>query len=1034
MPLRILLFLLSAILAVSAATAQQTEIYRDSDRLYFESKEWMEHDQFEASREGFSTYLSQHKQPQSEYYVNATYYQAFVAIQLFHKDAEFLMEDFIRTYPESVWVQKAILDLGRYNFNRRDYDDALYWLKQVSLRDLTAEEQLEVKFKIGLSAFELEQYDVAKKSFFELKDANSDYKAPANYYYGHIAYAEGNYQTALTSFQIAGQDENFSGVVPYYISQIYHYQERYDELIAYAQPLLDTADAVRGDEIAQILGNAYYQKGQFAESLPYLKRYIDRNPNAAAGEQYQLAYAYYRSREYKLSLDYFNKAAQSTNDTLVQVATYQMADAYLKLGEKNYAQNAFKVASQSTIDREITEDALFNYAKLAYELSYDPFHEAIKAFENYLKVYPNTTRKNESYLFLLDVYLATKNYDAALDALDKLSNLDAINKGRYQSAAFNSGAEAFGKGDLEKALRLFERSKKYNIDPKTTALTAYWTGEVQYAKGDYDTAAQSYRQFASNSSAFQTPYFNTVQYNIGYCTFKASNYSESLAAFRNYVGAANTDPKRKSDAYLRIGDLNLVVKNYDQAVEAYGKAITANSGNSDYAIFQMAQAQGYQKNYGAKIKSLNELFAKYPQTTLAAKAYYELGDSYFSNNQIDLALNPFNKVIDEYGESPYRKKALLKRGLIQYRKNQYQEAIASFKTVVKDYGVDSESNEAVVTLASIYSELGKVDEYSAWAASIPGFSVSNLALDSLTYQSAENALANSDCEKALPLFSTYLQKYNTGAFAVNANYYVGECAYRRNDYPLALTAFEKVTEAPVGQFTEAALLGAATIRFRNKEYAKAKSHYERLIAVASFATNIAEGQIGLMRCAYETGNYTTAMNSAKEVLGSQNIPEGITLEAMLIEAKITMHNGDLAKARQLFTALSAKKGTKEGAESKYRIAEIDFKENKLDAAEDGIFELLQQFTSYDYWKIKGFLLLSDVYVAREDYFQARATLQTVRDNVKDQDLLNEARNRLLKIDQLENPATAPKSSVLPSDTLDYENDYRKLIDQPTDNK
>ena len=49
-----------------------------------------------------------------------------------------------------------------------------------------------------------------------------------------------------------------------------------------------------------------------------------------------------------------------------------MADAYLRLNEKDYARNAFQEASKLDFDEEIKRNSLFNYAKLAFELSYNP--------------------------------------------------------------------------------------------------------------------------------------------------------------------------------------------------------------------------------------------------------------------------------------------------------------------------------------------------------------------------------------------------------------------------------------------------------------------------------------------------------------------------------------------------------------------------------------------------------------------------------------------------------------------------------------
>jgi TolA-binding protein len=71
------------------------------------------------------------------------------------------------------------------------------------------------------------------------------------------------------------------------------------------------------------------------------------------------------------------------------------------MGKKNYARNAFKKAYDLGNDPTVTEDALFNYAKLAYELSFDPYNEAIIALRDYMAKYPRsrvmTKRRNSCW-------------------------------------------------------------------------------------------------------------------------------------------------------------------------------------------------------------------------------------------------------------------------------------------------------------------------------------------------------------------------------------------------------------------------------------------------------------------------------------------------------------------------------------------------------------------------------------------------------------------------------------------------------------
>ncbi len=1014
------LLLLATIGVYTGASAQQTESFRSEYRPYHDAVELMGHAQYEAARKGFESFLDQQTNQRGELYVNAAYYRALCTIKLFHRDGERLMSTFALDFPESVWVNPAILELGRYNFNRRDFKDSYYYFNTLDPHDLDADVRDEVKFKLGFSAFELGKIQEARGHFYDLKSKQGEYYGATNYYYGHIAYTEGNYQTALESFEKAATDEKFAPVVPYYIVHIYHYQQKYDELISYAQPMLDSASTGKKQEIARLLGNAHYQKQDYAQAQPYLELYMTSPGATTQEDNYQVAYTYYRNKEYKTSIDYFAKAARDDNK-LGQVATYQMADAYVQMSERKYAQNAFRTASQMDYDPEVTEDALFNYAKLAYELSYDPFHEAIQAFERYLSTYPNSSRKDEAYAFLLKVHLSTKNYKAAIGAIEKMKAPSPVDKANFQLSAYNYAVQEMRKGNNEEAFTYFKMAKKYREDAGIVALADYWAGDLKYRKGEYPEAINSYNTFLANSAAVGTDYFNTANYNIGYCHFKTGDYGASLTAFRKYTSAQKENPKRRNDALLRIGDLHLVNKQYDLAIKSYQEALAMNVLNGDYALYNIGMAYGYQEQFDKKIAALNDMMKRFPETSLTPVGRYELGDSYFLQNNLSDALSSLNIVINDYGQSPYRKKALLKRGLVEYRMNKYDDAIASYKKVVSEYGVDSESKEAIAVLRSIYLDLGKIDEYTAWLNKVPNYSISPTEIDSLTYQAAQNLIADGNCTEAVNAFDKYLIKFPAGLFATNANYYQADCAYRQNNFDLAIKGFEYVATQPIGKFTESALYGAAAIRFSRKEYSEALVHYEKLEQVATFASNKLEAQIGRMRCHYQLKAFSPALDAANQVIHAEGATEAFITEARLTRGNIRLDQKNYVEARTDFKWLSENSKVAAGAEAKYRLGQISLAENKLEEAENHVFELVKNFNSYEYWKIEGFMLLAEVYIARKDYFQARATLQSVADNVEDQNIVNRAKARLKFIENAEADANKPAAPIISSDDEEYKN-------------
>ena len=64
-------------------------------------------------------------------------------------------------------------------------------------------------------------------------------------------------------------------------------------------------------------------------------------------------------------------------------------------------------------------------------------------------------------------------------------------------------------------------------------------------------------------------------------------------------------------------------------------------------------------------------------------------------------------------------------------------------------------------------------------------------------------------------------------------------------------------------------------------------------------------------------------------------------------------------------------------------------------------KLNDDFASHEFWVVKGFILLSDVYRDEKDYFQARATLQSVIDNTEIAELSAIAKSKLEEINALD---------------------------------
>lgn len=933
---------------------------------------------------------------------DAQFRAAICALELFNPDAEYLLQRFITLNPENKNVNEAYFQMAHFQYTNKKYNKAIEWFEKIDAPRLNPDQSAAYHFEAGYSYFIQQNYDKARLHFFEIKDIDNKYAAPALYYYSHIAYEQKNYETALEGFLRLREDETFAPIVPYYVSQIYFLQKKYDKVIEYAPPLLDSVVEKRVAEMSRIIGESYYKLGKYKESLPYLEKYAEKIKSMSPEDRYQLAYAYYKAEDYANAIKFFEPVS-SGNTGLSQNALYHLADCYLKTNNKPKARMAFHGAASLDFSPDIKENALYNYAVVTYELSLSPFNEAVKGFNEYLALYPNSNRSDDAYNYLMLAYMSTRNYQGALESLEKIKKKDNSVQKAYQRIAFFRGLELFNNQSYEKAIDMFDRSLKYaTFDKVLSARSQYWKGESYFRLGDYKAANEMYNSFLNAPMAASLDEFEMAHYNIGYCYFNLKKYDDALSWFRRYTGLMK-DAKTKivADTYNRIADCYFMKLSYWAAVENYEKAMSMGVADADYSLFQKAFALGLVNRPEKKVSFLNQLFKDYPKSAYIDDGLYETGRAYVALNNNEQAIAAFNKLITNYPASSYVPKALLQLGLIYYNQDKYADAISSFKKVAEQYPGTTDARNALNGLKTVYVDKNEVETYFAYLSSRgEGANVRTSEQDSLTYTAAENIYMSGDCRKSSSQFASYLDRFKDGNFVLNANFYIADCNLRNNKPDEALSGFEFVINRPHNMFTEQALDGAAEISYNKNDYGKALEYYKKMITEAEIKSNVLKAKIGIMRCSFKTNDFEYAVTSGRDLLNSEKVPEEVNREAHYIMAKANLELKNNAGATDELKLVSKDTKSAEGAECKYLLARLYYDENKKDAAEKEIMNFIDKNTPYQFWLGKSFLLLSDIYLDRKDDFQAVHTLQSILDYYENNNdgIKEEAKEKKARLD------------------------------------
>lgn len=995
----ILFFLL--ITAFQSTIAQETRIYDDPREKFKEAKEYFQKEQYSLAY----PLLKELQQSINEttrindalMVQEINYYATVCALKQNEEKAELIARDYIELEKNNARVQQMNFHLAEYFFREQRFADAVQLYEKTNIANLSNREIADMKFHQGYSYFVLQRFNEARPLFNAIRQIKDDPNyIDANYYYGFLAFRDRNYGEALESFRIVENEKGYASVVPYYVAQIYYIQGKKQEAITYAEQKLSSGNAQYYDlELKQLLGHAYFEQKNYQKALPYLEEYVRRSDKVTRENLYELSYSYYITNQYRASIDGFRQLS-GRDDSLSQHAMYLLGDAYLKVGDKPNARNAFLFGATNNSNKLQREISRFQYSKLSFELGYQD--EALNGLETFIQDYPNSVYISEARELLVSVLTRTNNYSDALTLLESLERPSLAARQLYPRILYGRATELINDGRLQEADELLERALNDPNNASLLPLIHFWKGEIAYRTNKLDPAIRHFHAYL-DAGAPQSGEANSaaVRYNLGYSYLKKENYQASVKFFEalSRPPALNTDPFYQ-DIYVRTADSYYMLRDYNRAKSMYDQVIKLSWPAEDYATFQNAMISGIRSS-SEKINLLNTLVRKFPTSNLVSDANYEIALTFLADERFGDAIPYLNNVIKESGNESLKPQAYLKLGLAHYNLNNNNDALAIYKKLIELYPNSQEAEDALVNIRGIYLDEGNADAYAGYMRQI-GRPLSVSTEDSLSWNSAVGHYDNGDTHAALTAFNNYLQKFPTGAYALDAHFYRASIYNDRKDWTNAISSYVFVAERAPNKYAERAILQAARINFFElKNYPRAEQYYEQLKQVAVTQENRLEAMRGLLRSQYQQKKWSQSLENAKELVtmkGSSTDDKALANMAIAKSYQVNSQH-DLAIAN--FKSVVSLNKAALAAEARYEIAHSWFALNRLSDAEKAAFEVINKSGSYDYWVTKAYILLGDVYFRQKDYFNAKATFQSIVDNTIVPEFKEEAQMKLNKV-------------------------------------
>ena len=867
--------------------------------------------------------------------------------------------------------------LAKYYFTQNDFKDAVDYYKRAGLDNLSNDAIADAKFERAYCYFNLKNFDDAFPLFDEVHQTReSKYYMQANYYYGFIAFYKHQYSEALEAFKVVEMQDDYKGIVPYYIAEILYLQGKKDDAMQYAKMALDRGGLYYEKEMKQLIGQLLYEKGNFEEALPYLEYYVNNSDKVSKEDLYEVSYCYYKGNQLNKAIEGF-KQLSNQQDSLGQNSMYILGDCYLRTNQKENARVAFQYCANNSSNATQQEISKFNYAKLSYELGYQDI--ALIEMRKFLNDYPNSVYATEGKEVLVSLLANTNNFNDALTLYKSFDKPTPTMQKVYPRILYGRAVEYMNDQEIGNADELFSEI----LTLPSSGVTPYanfWKGEISYRLTKYDDAIRYLTAYIqSNAPAQGEANYTTAKYDLGYSYLQKENYRQALTYFEPLGKPLSTATSLQQDAYVRTADCYYMTKDFSKANSLYDYVINNALPQSDYALFQKAMIAGIKKP-SEKIKILISLCRQYPQSSLTPDANMQIANTYMADENFKDAIPYLNNILTATDAGGLKPRAYLKLGLSYYNLNDNTSALNNYQLLLQNYPQSPEADEALDNMKSIYVEQGKPNEYVALMHKI-GKNISASEADSITYKAAELKYSNNDCAAAIAAFGDYLTQYSSGFYALDANFYRSECYAKNKDWANALTGYNYVTEKGISKYYEKATLAAARINyFELKNYAAAEKAFELLRTNAVNQDNQLEGLRGLVRCYYELKDYTQANAAAKDLLTKKGISTDDKSVAFLVLGKSQQVNNDCDGAIGSFRSCAAINKSAWGAEARYEIANCQLTMNNSAAAQKAAMAVIKETASYDYWVTKAYILIGDIFMQKKDYFNAKATYQSVAQN------------------------------------------------------
>lgn len=455
-------------------------------------------------------------------------------------------------------------------------------------------------------------------------------------------------------------------------------------------------------------------------------------------------------------------------------------------------------------------------------------NDASYRLENFLRLYPQSSRCNMARFYLGNFYYTRTDFDKALEWYRQVDakEVEYNHRSEYN---FKMGYAYFQKGDTKRAASLF--SQQVSGQSKYRNASLYYYAHIKYDERDYESALLYFNDLAKDAK-----FSEHSRWYITQILYLQRRWDEFLQRAPEYYNDRNT--ARRYEIHQMVGDVYFNTERYADALEHYRAA--EHLLKSEHSQSCTPQDNDYQKGLCYYKEGLYDTAAEYLvrktvcNDSVAQNALYVLADCYLHMGRkmearsmfLEASKMKFNPAIQEDALFNYAKLSC------ELNLNAYNESIRSFEDYLKRYPSTKHKTEIQEILTELYCN---TSNYKDAIRMLEKISNRNATL--------EEAYQRAVLHRGIELYNSGQQKKGEEMYAkavkinavpritADANYLLGEAQYRNGQLEQAERSLNKLLLSSYSKTSPYAADARYTfgyIQMKKKRYDEARETFSEL--------------------------------------------------------------------------------------------------------------------------------------------------------------------------------------------------------------